>query len=725
MKRIAPTSIGSPEARCFFGLFILFASLSFVLPAQESNRPSQPISIPRLSERPKIDGVLDNDLWERESLKVENFVQLSPKERGAPSERTVAYLGYDEKNLYVAFRCSDSEASRLRASVTNRDNCVNDDWVIVFLDTFNEKRRAFTFFVNPLGIQMDALRVEEGGNDNMSMSWDTVFYSDGKIDPEGYTVEMEIPFKSLRFPNRTEKVWNIVLGRNIPRKGEIIIWPECSRDIPGLLVQGKEFLIPSRVEKGKNLELMPIVTSLKREGERLNAQPGLNLKYGLSSDLTLDFTLNPDFSHIEADAPQIDVNLRYALRYPEKRPFFLEGMEIFQFPEVELVYTRRIIDPLWGGKATGKIGRMAYGLLSAYDDNPTESLWEINNGEGNPKVDALFNIVRLKADVFKESYLGFCLTDKEIDGAFNRVAGLDGQFRFKNRYFVNFQAVGSMTKAEEEKSAFAPALYADFYYFTKYWGAGVFWQSIHPDFEAGSGFVNRTDFRAFGANTNLTLYPDKKYLNSLSFGVRMGKREDYFGSGTQDRWMRLWLQLRFTEFNRAFVLFENALERYEGISFHKNTLSLQVENNLVRWLPFGLYVQTGDGIHYDPDDPFLGYNSTLGVYLNFKLNKRLQMGIDYSKSTFWESWGGKLLWDYNVIRQRTTYQLAKTLSLRAIVDYNHYYKKAFGSLLFSYVLRPGTVFFFGVDSNYLKGEAGRYERLNYNIFVKFSYWLRV
>ena len=698
---------------------ILISSFSYGL-------AENPPLIPRLSNAPKIDGVLDNPLWEKEALKIEDFLQLSPKERGVPSEKTVAYLGFDEKNLYIAFRCYDSEARKLRASVTSRDNSIDDDWILVFIDTFNEKRRAFTFMANPRGIQMDGLRIEEGGDENLDLSWDAVFDSDGKIDEEGYTVEMAIPFKSLRFPDREEKLWNFVLARNIPRKGEIIIWPpDFSRDIPGLLTQGRELIIPGDIEKGKNLEVMPFITSLKREGEKANFQPGANIKYGLNSDLTLDLTLNPDFSHIEADAPQIDVNLRYALRYPEKRPFFLEGMEIFQFPEIEVVYTRRIIDPLWGGKATGKIGRLTYGILSAYDVNPTESLWDVHNGEANADKQALFNIVRLKTDVFKESYLGFYLTDKEINGDFNRVAGFDGQLRFSNRYFFNFQALGSNTRLEGRETGFSPALLADFYYFTKHWGAGVFWQSIHPDFEASSGFVNRVDYKVYGGSTRYTFFPDKKYLNSFSVGLKAGQRNDYFGGGIQDTWIRPSLQFRFTEFNQAYVQFESSMERYEGIEFRKNVLSLEVQNNLIRWLPFSLFFETGDSINYEPEDPFLGWNNVYGIFLNFKLSSRLQIGFDYNKSTYWEKRGGELLWDYNVLRQRTTYQISKTIFLRAIIDYNFFYDKLFGSFLFSYVLRPGTVFYFGVDTNYFKDDFGRYGRSDFNIFVKFSYWWRI
>ncbi|NTU51351.1 MAG: carbohydrate binding family 9 domain-containing protein, partial [Candidatus Aminicenantes bacterium] len=205
--------------------------------AAQTPAAKEPLRVPRLTEAPKIDGVLDNPVWETQALKIEGFIQLSPKENGVPTEKTVAYLGYDEKNLYVAFRAYDSQPSRVRCSVTNRDGCLEDDWIFIMLDTFNEKRRAFSFLLNPIGVQMDMMRIEEGGNDNMDDSWDTVFFSDGKVDAEGYTVEAAIPFKSLRFPDVELKTWNIVLGRNLPRTGEIIMYPQYSRDIPGLDVK--------------------------------------------------------------------------------------------------------------------------------------------------------------------------------------------------------------------------------------------------------------------------------------------------------------------------------------------------------------------------------------------------------------------------------------------------------------------------------------------------------
>jgi len=218
----------------------------------------------------------------------------------------------------------------------------------------------------------------------------------------------------------------------------------------------------------------------------------------------------------------------------------------------------------------------------------------VHNGTGSENQKALFNIVRLKTDIFNQgSYLGFCLADKEIDGSWNRVAGVDGQWRFAD------------------------------------------------------------------------------------------------------------------------------------IDFHKTTLNVQGQSNIIRWMPFNLYAQIGDTINYDTGDPFLGWGATIGIGVNFKPSARLQLGVDYAKETFWRTQGGERLWDYNVFHTRTIYQLTRSLSVRAIVDYNHFYKQIFGNLLFSYVLRPGTVFFLGFDSNYDRNEFGRYDRRNYNVFVKFSYWWRV
>ncbi len=541
-------------------LGLIAAGAALAASASQAPAPKEPLRIPRLTETPKIDGVLDNPIWETQALKIENFVQLTPKENGVPTEKTVAYLGYDEKNLYIAFRAFDSQSSKVRCSITKRDGCMEDDWVFAMLDTFNEKRRAFSFLINPAGVQMDMMRVEEGGNDNMDDSWDTVFFSDGKIDAEGYTVEMAIPFKSLRFPNDDLKTWNLVLGRNLPRTGEVILYESFSRDIPGLLTQGKPFVIQGAVERSRNVEVMPFLTSLKSEGDKVQFEPGANLKLGLSSNATLDATINPDFSQIEADEPKIDYNVRYALRYDEKRPFFLEGMEIFSSPEIETVYTRQINDPIFGAKASGKTGRFTYGVLSAYDMHPTESLWDISEGSSiTSETKAFSNIFRTKADVGSGSYVGFTLTDKELGaGNWNRLGGFDGQLRFKDRVFFSFQALASDTSTEGVRTSLVPGLYGELYYTDKHWTFGGFYKAMDPEFQASLGFVNRVDYRSAGGFASYRLYPDKKYLNQVQFRIQAGQRIGYADSVTQDTWIRPQVQFRLTEFNQVFVMYEAA-----------------------------------------------------------------------------------------------------------------------------------------------------------------------
>ncbi len=700
-----------------FGL-IVFTSYGFSV-------SEEPILIPMFSKAPKIDGILDNPMWEEDAYKFEQFFQLSPKEGAPPTKKTIMYMGYDKKNLYMAIKCYDSEPDKIRASITNRDQCIEDDWIAVFLDTFNEKRRALSFLSNPLGVQMDCIRMEEGGNDNMDFSWDVAFSSAGKIDEDGYTVELAIPFKSLRFPDDEKKVWSVVLGRSIARSGEIVTWPTFTRDIPGLLAQGGEIMLTEAVERGKNFELMPVATSLKTKGETLNFDPGINFKWGITSNSTMDLTVNPDFSHIEADAPQIDVNQRFALFYEEKRPFFLEGMEIFRFPQINMVYTRRINDPIAGGKLTGKIGRFTYGVLTALDTSPTESLWDVSNGGGAKSDNALFNIFRIKADVLKESYIGFVLTDRQIAGSYNRVAGIDGQLKFNNKFFFNFQALASKTKLSDEETDIVPALYGEFFYYSKYWGGGIFGQAMHPEFEASSGYVNRVDYKSYGAFTFASIYPEKKYLSQIQLNLNTGRRFFFSKNLLQDEWLKGDLNFRFNEFSQLRLEFQTDMERFAGVNFNKNSFEIQGQFMFLKWLTSVIVFETGGSIYYDPDDPFLGHNNTYALILGLKPSKRLRLDLQYIKQTFLEERGGDILYDYNVLRTRTTYQLSKTLSVRGIVDYNHFDEQIYGSFLFSWILRPGTVFFLGVDNNLLKNEFGNFGQTDYSVFVKFSYWWRI
>ena len=315
------------------GALFLLSLFSF----SEENNGNYHVKVRELSTPPKIDGTLENPLWEKGSV-LENFTQYEPQEGSEPSEKTVAYIGYDRKNLYIAVRCFDSNPRGIRSCLTQRDKVYGDDEVTIYLDTFNDKKRAFAFLVNPCGVQSDGIynetrrRRRGGGFSRIDKNWDTFFLSNATRDEKGYVVELSIPFKSLRFPNSRTQVWGFQVQRNIQRKNEEIYWSPRSRDVNGFLVQSGSIQIDAELEQGRNFEVMPVLTGLKESGKKFDPEPSLNFKYGITSNLTTDITLNPDFSQIEADIPQIDVNQRYSLYYPEKRPFFLEGKDIFDTP---------------------------------------------------------------------------------------------------------------------------------------------------------------------------------------------------------------------------------------------------------------------------------------------------------------------------------------------------------------------------------------------------------
>ncbi|MEW6456087.1 MAG: DUF5916 domain-containing protein [Acidobacteriota bacterium] len=705
--------------------------------------------IPVFSKPPRIDGILDNPLWEEEALKIENFTQFIPKEMGTPSEKTVAYLGCDTKNLYVAFRCFDSNPMKIRASVTNRDNIRQDDWVSITIDTFNEKRRAFGFNVNPLGVQSDGIRTEEGGGRGSGGmgggqrgrgmsgdSWDTVFSSDGKINHDGYTVEIAIPFKSLRFPKKENKIWRVILTRNISRKGEIITWPVMKRSISGSLPQAAQIKLPSKIATSNNIEIIPVITGLQKNKEKMKPEEGINLKYGLTSNLTLDFAYNPDFSQVEADVPQIELNQRYALYYPEKRPFFLEGEEIFQSPFglIDLIYTRRITDPLWGAKLTGKVGPFTLGYISAMDEKSTESLWEISDSNNTEitQLKALFNIFRMKADIFKESFVGFTLTDKylydPVGNKFSRAGGIDGQFKWQDNFYLTFQVLGSQKRPSENEKRFSSAQYYNFKYDSRNFYSSIYYKSIAPDFEAASGFVNRTDFKEWGGIFEYNILPQKKFLTAITPQIQIARWEDFKGIPIEER-NSFELRIQFTANTFFSTEYFDSMERFADIDFKKKRYEARAFSNILWWLTFWINYSQGDTINYDEENPFLGWGQSFNANITLRPSDRLNFSINYNKNTLWKDKNRKeLMWDYDVIRNRITYQLTKELSIRTIVDYDHYYKELFGNFLLSYIYRPGTVFFLGFDSNYLVEENNGYYRLNRTnkaLFVKFSYWIRI
>lgn len=722
---------------------ILFAAAAF---ADKGVQDDYDITLPRFDTPPQIDGILDNPLWQKAAV-LENFTQYEPKEGDAPSEKTIAYLAYDENNLYIAVRCYDSDPDAIRACLTQRDKVEGDDEVTIYLDTFSDKKRAFAFKLNPCGIQTDGIYTEvrrrgrgRSSFDQIDRNWDTFFQGNASIDSEGYIVEMAIPFKSLRFPNSDEQTWGFQIVRNIRRKNEEITWRPRSRDVNGFLIQAGRINIDGSLKKGKNMEVMPVLTGVKEMGEKTNPEAGLNLKYGLTSDLTADLTLNPDFSQVEADIPQVEVNQRYALYFPEKRPFFLEGQDIFDTP-INLVYTRKINNPEWGIKMTGKIGKTTLGFLSAFDASPTridipgayEDEEEEDDEDEEEAVDygsGFINILRVRQDLFSESHIGLIFTDKELGGSwnsisrnFNRVGGIDGQFKFSNYYQLAFQIVGSQSRSEGVKTGLVPAMNFSFSRRARHLQISAEYNQIPDDFEANIGYLRRRDIKSLSTRVSYAFLPQNKYVVDIRPNIQYRRIYDFNNTLTDEEIELGWF---ITGWRGTYIFggINAELERYEEIDFRKKTFRLRVGSEPFSWLNGSISFNTGDGIYYD-DNPYLGYKTSFEIQAIFKPLTNLKLNYNFSNDTFWKSRGGEREYRINLISQRILYQLSKSLSIRFITDYNDYDRELYNSFLFSYQYRPGTVFYAGVDDNRERDEMGLFRVSGRYYFIKFSYWWRM
>jgi hypothetical protein len=433
------------------------------------------LTIPRLSRAPVLEDFLSMKPQGEAALqmaKVTGFVQRNPHDGEKVSEETEAYLGYDQKNLYVVFVCFD-DPKKVRARMSRREDINDDDQVAVMFDTFHDRRRAYEFQTTPLGVQWDAIyteavRQDSGGN--WDVSWDAVWDSRGKVTSRGWVAWMAIPFKSLRFPAGKEQEWGIVMYRGITRKNEDSFWPQVTYKIAGRLGQEATLYGLEGISPGRDIELIPygIMRGFRSldtadpynpyfQNAVAQGQAGMDAKFVIHDHFVLDLTANPDFSQVETEDPQITVNQRFEVYFPEKRPFFLENADYFRTP-IDLFFTRNIQDPSAGIRLTGKEGPYSVGLLASDDRAPGLAVPSFCLPSEPPSLcsDSLagdrsyFTIARVSRDIFKQSSIGAIYTDWECPatGEYNRVGGVDTRLRFNANWILEGQAVTSSSNLQ-------------------------------------------------------------------------------------------------------------------------------------------------------------------------------------------------------------------------------------------------------------------------------------
>ena len=605
----------------------------------------QTVQAVRVSGRPSIDGRLDDAIWQ-EAAKVTEFVQMNPVEGAAATENTEVYIAYDSGNIYFGFYVHYSDSNLIRAYRADRDRTFEDDLMSVYFDPFLDQQRAYVLTVNGYGVQGDSIlnagrdelggrrasrrgrggggtsgfRPDEFGAPPGDPSWDTLFDSAGDLVEDGWTAELAIPFKSLRYPAKTSgepHAWGFQIVRSIRSKDETVVWSPISRDISGFLTQLGILQGMTDLSTSRNLELLPTFTAIQFGSldtdsstfaqDDVSPEAGLNVKYGVTSDLTADFTYNPDFSQIESDVPQIEVNQRFPLFYPELRPFFLEGQEIFSTRltdsvfenPVDLVHTRTIVDPRYGGKLTGKAGKTTLGVLVADDEAPGRRDDLDDSALGQT---AQVFVGRVRYDMYPQSYIGAIVTDREFMDAYNRVGGVDGRFRLGRTNSLSFMAVASDSQGEDGDESSGPYYNLGFRHSGRNLNYNIFHHAVDPGFRAEAGFVRRTDIRQTTGNVSYRWWPEHWLIN---WGPRAYYWRHYdFDGVLQDEGISPGLNFQFARNVSASTIFVRHMERYAGIDYHKTSYLVSGNVNTSRRVSLNAFYW-GEQIRYG-DNPFLG-----------------------------------------------------------------------------------------------------------------------
>lgn len=752
------------------------------------------VDLPRIDEALRIDGVLDEPAWQRAAVLTE-FSQYAPAD-GRPAEhRTDVLVWYSPTAIHFGIRAF-APPGTLRATLADRDRIGDDDHVQIYLSTFHDGRQALVFAVNPLGVQADGTLVEGGtagrsgesvatGREATDLSADFVFESKGRVTADGYEVEIRIPFKTLRYPPRDPQDWGLHIVRRVQSTGHEESWVPARRAASSFLAQAGTLKGLTDLRRGLVLDLTPVVTA-KVDGaeapgggwryERSRPEFGGNLRWGITSNLTVNGTINPDFSQVESDAGQFVFDPRQALYFPEKRPFFLDGIEQFQTPN-NLIYTRRIVAPAGAAKLTGKAAGTTLAYLFAVDDPATSA-----SGDDYP----VFNVLRVQRDVAAQSRVAFVYTDRAEPGRSSRMAAADARVAFGRIYALQAQAAVSRTEQEGGVMA-APLWQASLSRNGRRYGLRAQIRGIDDEFRAEAGFINRGGVVIPSVTNQITLYgPSGSRIEQWSGSAMVDavwQYDDFVGGEPmQDR--RLHLSSRFTlrggwsagqtvmiesfgfdrKYYADYALLEvgpdgqEHLRPFTGTPRFRNldwmmtldTPRLKGFSGSVFWI-------------WGRDENFHEWSPARILFLNlegqWRPTERLRVDGNWQVQSYERKSDGSLVGRRKLPRLKVEYQVTPAIFLRVVSQYDerfqddlrddtrtnlpivtmdpgNTYARALGfernslrtDWLFSYQPRPGTVVFAGYGNTLADldpfDRAGR-RRATDGFFLKVSYLVRL
>ncbi len=736
-------------------ILLAFVSLPAPVSGQEtassndgSGTAEDPYLVPRTEDEITIDAVLDEKAWKK-ALTLELKYEVRPGENVPPPVRTEVLLMYDEKILYGAFRCYDPKPSAIRAHLRDRDTLGGDDWIALILDTFNDERRSFDFIVTAQGVQFDEIETQSSEDSG----WDAIWDCASRITDWGYAVEIAIPFSSLRFQRKEgAQVWGFDAVRRYPRDHpyHIGLFPR-DRSNNCYLCQAFKIKGFEGASPGRNIELSPTLTGLhsdereefpqgdlkKRDQE---AELGLTARWGVTPNLTFNFAANPDFSQVEADALQLDINAPFALFYPERRPFFTEGADFFNSLE-SVVYTRTMRDPSWGFKLTGKEGANTIGAYAVRDEI-TNLIFPGSQGSSSASLDKsnISSAFRYKRDFGSRYTVGLIATDREGDDYYNRVFGFDLDFRFTRTNQIQLLVLGSSTRYPDEVASsygqptgtFNDRLISfEYDHHTRSLSWWADYEEAGSHFRADLGYYPRVGFRNVEGGLYYTWNGSPGQWWSM---FRIGNELDYYED--QDgkllyKSASLWLSYNGTMQSYFYIRGGREREAYNRREF--DLTYFLTEGSFWPTSNLQLYALTIYGDQVDYANTRSGTRLRIMPQMSYNLGKHLRLSLNhnYERMTVQDA----RLYTANISQISAIYQFNVRTFFRALIQYVDYdynpsnylfdidsrNKRILTQLLFSYKINPRTVLFIGYSDNYLGTQDYGLTQFDRTFFMKLGY----
>ncbi len=700
-----------------------------------------------------IDGKLDDAGWEHADP-VTGFAEFQPRE-GIPAAVPIeAWVTYDERNLYVAFRVTD-DPSAIRASLRNRDDVMGDDLVGILIDPFGNNATGYLIGSNPLGVQID-MRISDNSDD---IGFDMIYESAGRITETGYQVEMAIPFSSLQFPNGDKQEWRVNFVVFHPRSTmRQYAWSALTQANPCLLCQSGNLTGIEGVRAGGGIELLPSLVasqsgSLSDGGDPSsfqNSSPtaalSMGVRYPFRPGWTAEATYNPDFSQVESDAAQIDVNTTFALSFPERRPFFQEGADLFE-TSISQVYTRAINSPVGAGKVIGRQGRVSVGYIGAVDER-TPILVPLEERTLFVGADrSVSNILRVQGDVGEGSQVGLLLTDRRYrGGGSGSTVGADARLRLGDSWQVRAQVVASHTAEPEtgdlgdrdltfgdgghtvalDGESFAGhAAFLSVSRSSRAISFGASYQDASPTFRTANGFQARNDYRNLRAWGNWSLYPDGGLVDRAVIHLAASQGVNFDGL-LRERSVAPTLNVQMKGQTFLNGGFRRTDERFDGTRYGSlNTGWISVSSAYSERANVGVSVNGGDWVLRQFGAGQVGTGFSMGLNGELKPTQRLVIQPSVAYQRMVGEAGDELFAGY-ITRSRINYQFTRELNARLVVQYDDFSESLSFEPLIMYRLNPLSILYIGSTHGYDSFDQphGGFQRTDRQFFLKLQYLFR-